>query len=301
MTAAVEAGDTYEALQAGLALLSRAKCPADALKSAITPVRALSACGAVKEAAELFQAAVGSKTKLDDEGVALLPAAVDALCGEVDFSAVEESVATVVIRALDVCVAAGAHVAGRDGFADLLPKIHLKAARVSRQAGHASTAISHFLRAGAPDEFSEFAVSQAASCSPSERPVVLVRTCLQLLSIGSYRDAVRFLDALAARGVAPTEDAAFAASMAAAEGGAAPEACECACRGVLWRGASLSCLNATRLLLRACSRGRAAADVMLAVRERYSPVLDAVGGADVDDGELGSLFDAAVRTFSRTE
>ncbi|KAA0159503.1 hypothetical protein FNF28_05860 [Cafeteria roenbergensis] len=191
-----------------------------------------------------------------------------------------------------------------------LDKIQDLAPEVARATGQITAAHEHYIRACCPDRLFRVLVSWSSACKPSERGLLLVRACLQMLAMGNLRDPVRCLQALEARRVVPSESAALAAAEAGAARAAAPaedslddpagcDEGQVRCGGIVWKGARLSLLNLLRILFRVCACGKAAADVWAEVRARYSPLLDGEGAAGVDDGEIGRLVDISAARFLR--
>lgn len=309
-------GDTYGALQAALATVARARTQADAVGTAMACGAELAAAGAHKEASELVKTALKGATPMEEEVRESLADAMQTLCEGAGLSSAPPTAGVHLLDAIDCVIEAAAGQRAARSDDDAVPRLHRCGAEVARATGQITAAHEHYIRACCPDRYSGFLVSWSSACKPSERSLLLVRACLQMLAMGDLRDSARCLQALEARGVVPAEGAALAAAKAGAaaaaregpalDGAAAGSAdagtdsgSQVRCGGIVWGGARLSLLNLLRILHRVCARGRAASDVWAEVRARYSPVLDGEGDAGVDDGEIGRLVDLAAARFLR--
>ncbi len=303
-------GDTYGALQSALATVARARTQADAVGTAMACGAELAAAGAYKEASELVKTALKGATPMEEAVRESLAGAMQSLCEGAGLSSAPPAAGAHLLDAVDCAIEAAAGQRAARAEDDAVPRLHRCGAEVARATGQITAAHEHYIRACCPDRYSGFLVSWSSACKPSERGLLLVRACLQMLAMGNLRDPVRCLQALEARRVVPSESAALAAAEAGASRAAAPaedslddpagcDEGQVRCGGIVWKGARLSLLNLLRILFRVCACGKAAADVWAEVRARYSPLLDGEGAAGVDDGEIGRLVDISAARFLR--
>lgn len=278
-------GDAYELAQLVQSVAAREREPLDAWSLAMHGVTRLAAVGAFAEIEKVTTEAVQrTLAARDSETTLLLCEAVVEQLRELAPTWPPSTRRRVVEDALDAVAAVG-----DPECATLVQDLHRLAARAAREQGALPFAYEHYLRAEDAADLATFLISWAASLPPAERPLVLLRACMHLLSFGNLRDARAILQDWEGRGLVPTEAQTETASLAMAEASSSSHSVRCA--GALeWGWPTLQLLNLVRFTSDACQHADKSLFAML--RSAYDKPLAA-------EPELRTLFDRITTRWSR--